>query len=175
MIMKFKFFICKLFAAGVLCVAAAAFAFAQQPPAAQHTDKEAAPQARVFAPETKRNPFMSQQEVESIETARMAEQKRLESERKRLEDEEKARRAAIEKQRLLEEELRKNPARAIINKIRIDGIVANEAIINGDFKGVGDAVLGARITRVGNNGVTFIYKGQTFVKQLPMAGGVGVL
>jgi hypothetical protein len=155
MIMKFNFFICKPFSVGVLCVAAAAFAFAQQPPAAPPADK-AAPQARVFAPETKRNPFMSQQEVESIETARIAEQKRLESERKRLEDEEKARRAALERQRLLEEELRKNPAREVINRIRVEGIVASEAIINGDFKGVGDAVLGARITRVGSNGVTFI-------------------
>jgi hypothetical protein len=151
----------------------------EQPPAEQQQPPEEQPAAPaapayVFAPETKRDPFMSQQEVESREAERLAEQKRRESERKRLEDEEKARRAAIEKQRLLEEELRKNPARQIINKIRIEGIVGNEAIINGGFKGVGDSVLGAKITKVSGSGVTFIYKGQTFVKRLPEAS-VGVL
>ncbi|MDR0734595.1 MAG: hypothetical protein LBG16_02700 [Elusimicrobiota bacterium] len=170
--MKSSSFIYKISAAVFLCVAAVV-AFAQRPQANQPEDKTAP--AHVFKPETKRDPFMSKQEIELIESARIAEQKRRESERKRLEDQEKARRAEIEKQRLLEEELRKNPAREIINKIRVDGIVANEVIINGSFKGVGDSVLGARITKVSGTGVTFIYKGQTFVKKVPVTSGVGVL
>jgi restriction endonuclease S subunit len=153
--------------------------FAQQPDVpAPDADKSADAQQgskKVFAPKNKRDPFLSKEELQSIEAARQAEIKRRESERKRLEEEEKARREAIERQRLLEEELKKNPAREIINKIRIDGIVGKEAIINGNFKSVGDRVLGAKITKVSDTSVTFVYKGQTFVKKMPLSDGVGLL
>lgn len=137
------------------------------PAAAKKADKEAAPRV-VFAPTNNRDPFLSKEEVESIEKARLAEQKRIADERKRLEELEKQRRAEAEKQRLLEEELKRNPARAIINKITIDGILGTEAIVNGEVVGKGDTILGARIVKVTDDSVTFVYKGQRFVKKLPL-------
>ena len=122
---------------------------------------------RAFAPVNKRDPFLSREEVASIEAARQAEMRRLEDERRQLEVQERARLAEEERLRKLAEELAKNPARAIINKIKIDGFVGNEAIINGQFKSVGDTVLGAKITKITHDNVTFIYKGQTFSKKMP--------
>lgn len=121
-----------------------------------------------FAPKSKRDPFLSMAEVDSIEKARLAEQKRLSDERSKLEGLERARRDELEKQRRYEEELKRNPARAIIDKITIDGILGNEAIINGDIKGIGSTVLGAQVVKVSDNSVTFTYKGQRFVKKLPL-------
>ena len=121
-----------------------------------------------FAPKSSRDPFLSREEVDTIEKAREAEQKRISEERKRLEDAEKARRDAQMKQKEYEEELKRNPARAIIDKISIDGILGTEAIVNGEIRGIGDTVLGAKIVAVSDNSVSFVYKGQRFVKKLPL-------
>ena len=103
-----------------------------------------------------------------IEKARLAEQKRLADEKKRLEELERQRRAEAEKQRLYEEDLKRNPARAVIGKIKIDGIVGTDAIINGKFVSKGDTVEGATVVKVSEEAVTFVYKGQKFVKKLPL-------
>ncbi len=121
-----------------------------------------------FAPKSTRDPFLSREEVDTIEKAREAEQRRINDERKRLEDAEKARRDAQMKQKEYEEELKRNPARAIIDKISVDGILGTEAIVNGDIKGIGDTVMGAKIVSVSDNSVAFVYKGQRFVKKLPL-------
>ena len=122
----------------------------------------------VFAPTNARDPFLSREEVDSIEKARLAEQKRIADERKRLEEMERQRQAEAERQRQLEEELKRNPARAIINKITIDGILGTEAIVNGEVVGKGGTVLGAKIVKITDDSVTFVYKGQRFVKKLPL-------
>ena len=122
----------------------------------------------VFAPSSSRDPFLSMEEVEVIEKARLAEQKRLADEKKRLEELERQRRAEAEKQRLYEEDLKRNPARAVMGKIQIDGIVGTDAIINGKFVSKGDTVEGATIVKVSENSVSFVYKGQKFVKKLPL-------
>lgn len=140
---------------------------APQKAAAKKDNQEAAPRA-VFAPTNARDPFLSREEVDSIEKARLAEQKRIADERKRLEEAERQRRAEAERQRQLEEELKRNPARAIINKITIDGILGTEAIVNGEVVGQGGTVLGAKIIRITDDSVTFTYKGQRFVKKLPL-------
>jgi hypothetical protein len=149
-------------------------------PAAANQDPQLAPAATeqaktvIFAPSSARDPFLSKEEVESIERTRQEEIQRIEQERKRLFDAEKARLAELEEKKRREEELRKNPAREIINKISIDGILGAEAIVNGKFRKIGDKVLGAQITRVSDTSVTFIYKGQTFVKKMKITG-TGVL
>ncbi len=127
-----------------------------------------------FAPKNKRDPFLSREEVDSIDKARLAEQKRLLDERKKAEAIEIAKREALERQRRYEEELARNPARAIIDKITIDGIMGNEAIVNGNVVGIGDTVLGAKVTRVSDTAVSFIFKGQRFVKKLPLSSGIGI-
>ncbi len=135
--------------------------------AAKKANKEAAPRV-VFAPTNSRDPFLSREEVDSIEKARLAEQKRIADERKRMEELERQRRAELERQRQLEEELKRNPARAIIDKITIDGILGTEAIVNGEIVGVNGTVLGAKVVKVSDDSVTFVYKGQRFVKKLPL-------
>ena len=122
----------------------------------------------VFAPTNNRDPFLSMEEVDSIEKARLAEQKRIADERRRMEELERQRRAELERQRQLEEELKRNPARAIIDKITIDGILGTEAIVNGEIVGVNGTVLGAKVVKVSDDSVTFVYKGQRFVKKLPL-------
>lgn len=131
------------------------------------TDKSNAPRV-AFSPTNNRDPFLSMEEVDTIEKARLAEQKRIADEKKRLEDLEKQRRAALEEQRRREEELKRNPARAVIDKIRIDGILGNEAIVNGEVVSKGGSVLGAQVVKVTDEAVTFVYKGQRFVKKLPL-------
>ena len=121
-----------------------------------------------FAPKNLRDPFLSREEVDTIEKARAAEEKRVSDERRKLEEAEKARRDAQLKQKEYEEELKRNPARAIIDKISIDGILGNEAIVNGEIKGIGADVMGAKLVSVSDNSVTFVYKGQRFVKKLPL-------
>lgn len=121
-----------------------------------------------FAPKNTRDPFLSREEVDTIQKARDAEQKRIDEERRKIEDAEKARRDAQMKQKEYEEELKRNPARAIIDKISVDGILGNEAIVNGEIKGIGAVVMGAKIVSVSDNSVTFVYKGQRFVKKLPL-------
>lgn len=131
--------------------------------------EEGKPEPRVvFAPKSNRDPFLSREEVDSIEKARLAEQKRIAAERKRLEELERQRRAEAERQRQLEEELKRNPARAVIDKITIDGILGTEAIVNGEVVGIGGSILGAKVVKVSDDSVTFVYKGQRFVKKLPL-------
>jgi len=130
-------------------------------------DKSNAPRV-VFSPTNNRDPFLSMEEVDTIEKARLAEQKRLADEKKRLEALEKKRQAELEEQRRREEELKRNPARAVIDKIKIDGILGNEAIVNGEVVSKGGTVLGAQIVKITDEAVTFVYKGQRFVKKLPL-------
>lgn len=120
-----------------------------------------------FAPKSARDPFLSQEEVEAIKKARADEEKRKQAEVAR--QAELARQAEIarQKQLELEEEMRRNPARAVIGKIKVNGILGTDAIINGQLKSVGGVVEGARIVRITDTAVTFNYKGQTFVKSLP--------
>lgn len=116
----------------------------------------------------KRNPFLSKEEVIKIEQMRKAELRRLaeeEAERKRKAEEERKR---LLQQKILEEEIKRYPARAIMNKIRVDGILGKEAIVNGEVVGVGAKVLGAKIVSVTDDSVWFTYKGQRFERKLPL-------
>ncbi len=116
----------------------------------------------------KRNPFLSKEEVIKIEQMRKAELRRLaeeEAERKRRAEEERKR---LLQQKILEEEIKRYPARAIMNKIRVDGIMGREAIVNGEVVGIGAKVLGAKIVSITDDSVWFTYKGQRFERKLPL-------
>ncbi len=116
----------------------------------------------------RRNPFLSKEEVIKIEQMRKAEQRRLaaeEAERQRLAEEERKR---LLQQQILEEELRRYPARAIMYKIRVDGIMGREAIVNGEVVGIGAKVLGAKVVSITDDSVWFVYKGQRFQRKLPL-------
>lgn len=112
--------------------------------------------ARVkFNPSTKRDPTVSPDERAAAEKR----EREAEAARKKAEAE------AAERERLAR--LRaQNPAWEVQGKIRLEGILHREVLINGRAYGVGQSVLGARITAVRANEVVFIYKGQTFTKKL---------
>ncbi|MBO4707316.1 MAG: hypothetical protein J5594_01995 [Elusimicrobiaceae bacterium] len=116
----------------------------------------------------KRNPFLSKEEVIKIDQMKKAELRRLaeeEAERKRKAEEERKR---ILQQKILEEEMKRYPARAIMNKIKIDGILGREAIVNGEVVSVGSKVLGAKVVSITDDSVWFTYKGQRFERKLPL-------
>ena len=121
----------------------------------------------VFNP-TKRNPFLSKEEVLMIEQRRKAEKRRMEeeaAERERLAREERKR---LLQEQILKEELERYPARAVMYKINIDGILGKEAIVNGEVVSVGAKVLGAKIVAITDDSVWFVYKGQRFERKLPL-------
>lgn len=123
---------------------------------------------RVSFNPTKRNPFLSKEEVLKIEQMRKAERRRLEeeaAERERLAREERKRRL---QEQILKEELERYPARAVMYKINIDGILGKEAIVNGEVVGIGAKVLGAKIVAITDDSVWFVYKGQRFERKLPL-------
>ena len=116
----------------------------------------------------RRNPFLSKEEVIKIEQMRKAEQRRLAEEAAERERQAKAERERILKQKILEDEIRRYPARAIMYKIRVDGILGKEAIVNGEVVGKGSKVLGAIVVAVTDDSVWFTYKGQRFERKLPL-------
>ena len=115
-----------------------------------------------------RNPFLSKEEVIKIDQINKDRQRKLaaeEAERKRKAEEERKR---LLQQKILEEELRRHPARAVMYKIRVDGILGKEAIVNGEVVGVGAKVLGAKVVSITDDSVWFTYKGERFQRKLPL-------
>lgn len=117
---------------------------------------------------SKRNPFLSKEEVIKIEQMKKAEQRRLAEEAAERERQAKAERERILKQRILDEEMRRHPARAVMYKIRVDGILGKEAIVNGEVVSVGAKVLGAKVVSITDDSVWFTYKGERFQRKLPL-------
>lgn len=117
---------------------------------------------------TNRNPFLSKEEVFKIETMKREEQRRLEVQK--LEEIRKAEeeRLALLRKKLLEEELRRHPSREIKDKIKIDGILGKDAIINGEVVSIGNKILGAKVVAVTDSSVWFLYKGERFQVKLPL-------
>ena len=123
---------------------------------------------RVSFNPTKRNPFLSKEEVLMIEQRRKAEKRRLEeeaAERERLAREERKR---LLQEQILKEELERYPARAVMYKINIDGILGKEAIVNGEVVSIGSKILGAKVVAITDDSVWFVYKGQRFERKLPL-------
>ncbi len=116
----------------------------------------------------RRNPFLSKEEVLKLEQMRKAEKRRQEeeaAERERLAREERKR---LLQEQILKEELERYPARAVMYKINVDGILGKEAIVNGEVVSIGSKVLGAKIVAITDDSVWFVYKGQRFQRKLPL-------
>ncbi|MBQ2312538.1 MAG: hypothetical protein II183_00040 [Elusimicrobiaceae bacterium] len=115
-----------------------------------------------------RNPFLSKEETIKIDQMRKAEQRRLaaeEAERKRQAEE--ARKRLIQQQ-ILEDEIKRHPARAVMYKIQVDGILGRDAIVNGEVVSKGSKVLGATVVSITDNSVWFTYKGERFQRKMPL-------
>lgn len=153
-----------------------AFCLAQEEPPKQEnkaevSEKKAEEEQRVkFAPTNRRDPFLSKDEVAMIEKNRRAEMERIEKERKAKEDALIAARKAEEERIKREQYLKENPHLAVMSKIKIQGVMGDEAQINNDFKGVGDKVAGATITKITDNKIYFKYKNKSFSMSIPKSG-----
>jgi len=116
----------------------------------------------------KRNPFLSKEEVFKIEAMKREELRRLETQRlaeiRKAEEE----RLALLRKQLLEEELRRHPSREVRDKIKVDGILGRDAIINGQVVSIGNKILGAKVVSVTGESVWFVYKGERFEVKLPL-------
>lgn len=120
-----------------------------------------------FAPKNNRDPFLSKEEIERMEKDRRSQIEQIEKNKRERERALIAEREA-EKARLEKEAYYKaNPQLAIIKKIKIQGMMGDEVQINNDFKGVGDKVFGATITKITNTKIHFKYKGKDFTMPIP--------
>lgn len=117
---------------------------------------------------SKRNPFLSKEEVIKIDQMKKAQQRRLAEEAAERERQAKEERERLLRQRILEDELRRHPARAVMGKIRVDGILGKEAIVNGEVVGIGAKILGAKVVSITDDSVWFTYKGERFQRKLPL-------
>ena len=120
-----------------------------------------------FAPKNNRDPFLSREEIEKMEKDRRSQIEQIEKNKRDRERaliaEKEAEKARLEK----EAYYKANPQLAIINKIKIQGMMGDEVQINNDFKGVGDKVFGATITKITNTKIHFRYKGKDFSMPIP--------
>jgi hypothetical protein len=99
-----------------------------------------------FNPKTTRDPTVSPEEYDAI-----------------AEEEERTREA--ERQRLMESR-RKTKESTGENRIKLQGVVGVNAIINNDMCSVGDTVNGVKVIKIGENYVIGEYKGKKFRKVL---------
>ncbi|WP_424244081.1 hypothetical protein Dip510_001272 [Elusimicrobium posterum] len=112
------------------------------------------------------DPTISQSDRYIVEQNRLAKLRAEEAARKaKLEAERQARLKWEAEQRRLAA-LRKDPAKEVREKIRLQGIINQEVFIDGKVYTVGSLVYGARITYVSDNEVGFSFKNQTFKKTI---------
>lgn len=128
----------------------------------------AVPVKKVSFVPNRRNPFLSKEEVRKIEEQIKADQRRREAEAEARERAAKAEQERLLKEQMLKEELERYPARAVMYKISVDGILGKEAIVNGEVVAIGDKVLDAKIISITDDSVWFVYKGQRFERKLPL-------
>lgn len=125
-----------------------------------------------FNPTQTRDPMLSPDDLLLLESRERQRLAALEAERKRKEDEERRKREEAERKRQWELMLLKDPSMLIRDKIRIGGIIDKEVLIGGKLYTIGNTYYvgkeGAKIVAVGSDSVTFLYKGQRFVKKLKL-------
>ena len=115
-----------------------------------------------------RNPFLSKEETLKLEQMKKAQKRREEEEAAERERLARLERERLLKEQILREELARYPARAIMYKINVDGILGNEAIVNGEVVSVGSKIMGAKVVSITDESVWFVYKGQRFERKLPL-------
>ena len=137
---------------------------AVQPPAEKKEKKSLV----LYNPPTDRDPTLSPDDTLLLKHREEERLRALEAERRRKIEEERRRLAEIERQRQLELERLRDPSREIRGKIRVSGIIGQEAFIGNKIYSVGQSVLGARIVSVQPDAVVFTYKGQRFTKRVQL-------
>ena len=134
----------------------------------EETNKNKKEEIKVqFSPKNKRDPFLSREEVATIEKLRREAIDKIEREKKAKQDALIAARNAERARLEREAYLKANPHLAIVGRIKIQGMMGDEVQINDDFKGVGDKVVGATITKITGTRIHFKYKGKDFSLPIP--------
>lgn len=147
----------------------AASALQPQQPAAPSEDAVQKNTPRVeYNPPTDRDPTLSPDDTLLLRHREEERLRALEAERQRKLDEERRRLEELERQRQWELELLRDPSRLIRGRIRVNGIIGQEAFIGNKIYSVGDSVLGARIVEVRPDAVVFVYKGQRFTRPVEL-------
>lgn len=151
-------------------VPAAASAQKAAPSAAPAAAKTAAKKGSLveYNPPTDRDPTLSPDDTLLLKHREEERLRALEAERQRKIDEERRRLAELERQRQLELERLRDPSREVRGKIRVNGIIGQEAFIGNKIYSVGQSVLGARIVSIQPDAVVFTYKGQQFTKRVEL-------
>ena len=121
-----------------------------------------------FNPPTDRDPTLSPDDALLLKHREEERLRALEAERQRKLEEERRRLAELERQRRLELERLRDPSREIRGRIRVSGIIGQEAFIGNRIYSVGQTILGARIVEVRPDSVVFVYKGQRFIKNVDL-------
>lgn len=121
-----------------------------------------------YNPPTDRDPTLSPDDALLLKHREEERLRALEAERQRKLEEERRRLAELERQRRLELERLRDPSREIRGRIRVSGIIGQEAFIGNRIYSVGQTILGARIVEVRPDSVVFTYKGQRFIKNVDL-------
>ena len=121
-----------------------------------------------YLPQTDRDPTLSPTDLMIIRHREMERLRAIEAEKQRKLEAERQRLAELERLRQLELERMRDPSKEIRGKIRINGIIGQEVFIGSKVYTVGKTVLGAKIVRVQPDSVTFMYKGQKFIKKVQL-------
>lgn len=114
-------------------------------------EKSAVPKIKFSPKENKRNrnPFLSLDDISKIKAEEERKRKLLE----------KSKQKAAPKKKL-------TPFERAVRLIELQGIINDQAIVNGDPRKVGDVVFGATIIKIGNSYVIFKVGDKTFTKRL---------
>lgn len=122
----------------------------------------------IYNPPSRRDPTLSPDDVLLLKHREEERLRAIEAEKKRKLEAEQRRLAELERQRQLELERLRDPSREIRGKIRVNGIIGQEAFIGNKVYTVGKSVLGAQIISIQPDSVVFIYKGQKFTKKVQL-------
>lgn len=155
---------------GVLLMVGQVGAFAQEAPSASSEEKKqpVAAEKVVFKTNNQRDPMLSPDDVLLLQYRERQRMAQLEAQRRKREEEERRQREEEEKRRQYELMLLKDPSMLIRNKIRVSGIIDKEVLIGDKLYTIGNTYMGAKIIAVNPNSVTFLYKGQKFVRKLQL-------
>ncbi len=121
-----------------------------------------------FQMKSSRDPMLSSDDLLLL-AAREKQRLALEAAaRKKEEAAARKKRAEEERKRQWEILLLKDPSVIVRNKIKIDGVIDKEVLIDGKLYTIGNTYMGAKIIGVGSDVVTFTYKGHKFTKKIPL-------
>lgn len=122
----------------------------------------------VYAPQSKRDPTLSPDEVLLVKFYQAERLKREEADRQRRLEAERKRAKELERLRQLELARLKDPTMEVRGRFKVGGIIGQEVFIGSRIYTVGKSIYGAKIVKVLPESVIFMYKGHKFTKKVEL-------